>query len=292
MKNIVKKIIVVSVLMMSVLLGVFIFAQTNSAQTPDTSKKPLDFSFDNLSDAKTESEIKTVLDKFAKLIKENPSEVSDIYLERASFFSKLIEHNKVVADLVRYTNSLADYDFLTDQIVALKFKTLGNYSTSAGIKLLSKNPSAQEFARTYLERALARAQMPEMVDYAFKDATEALTRNPALTAAHLIRAKILVEKRNTDEGIAEANVALAQDADNVGALSIRAVGYAIKNDFSHSLDDLNRATALDPELASLYNAFGVRYQIYTALGKTDLAAADLQKAQKLANIVSHILQMK
>ena len=89
----------------------------------------------------------------------------------------------------------------------------------------------------------------------------------------------------------EANAALALEADNVSALSIRAMGYAIKNDFPHSLDDLNRAIALDPELASLYNAFGVRMQIYKIQGKTDLVAADLKKAQELANIVGKIQQM-
>jgi len=45
--------------------------------------------------------------------------------------------------------------------------------------------------------------------------------------------------------MAEANVALTQDPDNVEALCIRGLGLAIKNDV-RTLDDLNRAIALDP----------------------------------------------
>lgn len=281
--------------MVAVLLSVLILAQTNPAQMPaktpasGKSSEPIDFKFDQISELKTESEIKIVLDKYTKLIKEDPSESSDIYLARAGFFSRLREYNRALADVMRYSNSVKDYDFLNDRIVGTKYATLKDYCFAAGIKVLNQNSTARE----YLERALAReALTPELIDFTFVDAADALKRNPALTSAHLVRAKILIQKGKIDEGIAEANVALAQEADNVGALSIRAVGYAIKNDFPRSLADLNRAIALDPELAFLYNAFGVRMQIYTALGKTDLAAADMQKGQQLAKIVEHIQQMK
>ena len=258
---------------------------------PIKSNEPLNFDFDKLSAAKTESEIKTVLDKYAKLIKENPSR-SVIYLARADFFGRLIDYNKMMADLMRYANINADsdYHFLIEHNVAGQMKLFEDYTIIAGLKFLDQKSTARE----YLEQSLASAQIqvPESLDFALKDAAEALSRNPALTSAHLVRGKILIQKGKMDEGIAEANAALAQEADNVGALCIRAIGYAIKNDFSHSLDDLNRAIALDPELASLYNAFGTRMQIYKSQGKNDLAAADLLKAQQLANIVGKIQQMK
>ncbi len=214
---------------------------------------------------------------FARRIKENPADAKSIYLERARYLSLIVEYNKALADVLRYANSSgADKD-----ITQLTYLTIIKYAGNA-----YKNKHL-DTAQDYLEKASLEIQFPANQDAAFNDATEAVKLNSLLTAAHIIRAKYLIDKGKTDEGIAEANVAIAQDADNVGALCIRGVGFAIKNDIK-TIDDLNRAILLDPELASLYNAFGIRARVYTALGKTDLAAADMQKGTQLAQKIAEI----
>lgn len=213
---------------------------------------------------------------FARRIRENPSASSRIYLERSRYLSTIVEYKKALADVMRYANSSnSDKD-----ITRLTFLTIIKY---AGEAYKRKTISSAE---DYLEKASVEIESKKP-DEAFNDATEAIKRNPRLTSAHVIRARALVDKNKIDEGIAEANVALTQDADNVGALCVRGIGLAVKNDIK-TLDDLSRAISLDPELAFLYNAFRIRAKIYTALGKTDSAAADMQKNDKFLRKLGEI----
>jgi tetratricopeptide (TPR) repeat protein len=218
---------------------------------------------------------------FARRVRENPAAARQIYLERARYLSTIVEYSKVLADLLRYASSNETNDATAKSIIALTYATLNKY---AGDAYKRSTPASSQ---DYLEKASIEIQFSEKLDDAFNDATEAIKRNPLLTSAHVIRAKVLIERRKPDEAIAEANVALAQDADSVGALCIRGLGFAINNDM-RTLADFDRAISLDPELAFLYNAFGNRAKVFSAFGKTDLAAADMLKNEQLARKLGEV----
>ncbi len=214
---------------------------------------------------------------FALQLKEDPTAASQIYLDRAAYLSIIVDYNKVLADLMRYASLPA----ASKAIIRLKYATLNTYAGDAYQR--SNISTAQE----YLEKAQLEAQFPDKQEAAFNDATAAQKLNPGLVSAYVIRAKYLVGSGKVDEGMAEAYQALMKEPDNVGALCIRGLGLAIKNNIA-CLDDFNKAIAIDPELAALYNAFGNRAKVYTALGKTELAAVDMQKGAQLAQTLAEI----
>lgn len=214
---------------------------------------------------------------FARQLKEDPTSAVQIYLDRAAYLSIVVDYTKVLADLMRYVRvPSAD-----KTIIGLKYATLNKYAGD------SYKRSSISTAQEYLEKAQLEAQFRDKQEAAFNDATAAQKLDPGLVSTYIIRSKFLVGSGKVDEGMAEAYQALMKDPDNVGALCIRGLGLAIKNNVA-SLDDFNRAIALDPELAFLYNAFGNRARIYPALGKADLAYADMQKAAQLSQTLAEI----
>lgn len=214
---------------------------------------------------------------FARRIKADPSSASEIYLERFRYLSFIVDYTKALADLLRYANTPGADKGRTSLPFAFLNKLAGDAYKKKHVQT----------AQDYLEKASLEIQFPANQEAAFNDATTAQRLDPQLIATYDIRAKYLVGTGKIDEGMAEAYLALLKDPDDVGALCIRGLGLAIKNN-GQSINDFNRAIALDPELASLYNAFGNRAKIYTALGKTDLAAADMQKGAQLAQKLTEI----
>jgi tetratricopeptide (TPR) repeat protein len=145
---------------------------------------------------------------------------------------------------------------------------------------------APKTAGTFLDRGIMFAGRREW-DLAIEDFSEALTLNPDLAAAWMLRGRALfasvsritnihenfsgvgslstggkvsdAKKAVYDKAIADFSQAIRLDPDNKNAWRERGRGYADKGDYDKAIADCNQAIRLDPEGALAYNSRGLAY---------------------------------
>jgi len=104
------------------------------------------------------------------------------------------------------------------------------------------------------------------------------TGDPATAADAHIRRALLLGPPNGDQAIADLDAALRLKPNNVKALELRAVLYALRNNTDGAMADLNAAVAAAPgDPASLVGRASPRLQ----LGDATCALADVSEAIRL-----------
>src|ERR1700742_1393069 len=100
-------------------------------------------------------------------------------------------------------------------------------------------------------------------DHALSDCNEAISIDPALTAAYINRGNVYLNKADFDRALADFNDAVRLDPKSAWAYSARGELYKNKGDVDHAMADLSESIRLEPNYAV---AYFFRSELYKARG--------------------------
>lgn len=137
-----------------------------------------------------------------------------------------------------------------------------------------------DYAAAFHSRGLIRARL-EQYELAVEDFTRALQCDPEYAEAYYNRGLAYDRLEQTERAIEDYTGALLrmrEDAHLVDAYFNRGSAYYDSGDYERAVEDFSSAIRINPEDAEAYHSRGLAYQ---KLGRTELAEADLRRAEEL-----------
>ncbi|MFP4516464.1 MAG: XrtA/PEP-CTERM system TPR-repeat protein PrsT [Desulfovibrionales bacterium] len=149
--------------------------------------------------------------------------------------------------------------------------------------LLNRSVTMQPSLEGYYFLGLSLYQLNQL-ETALNHFRTCLDASPSFHQARLMTAMILLQQKRTPEAIFEAEQVLEKDPDNALALNILGSAYVAHGRTEEGLEHLDRAVALEPELADAHMKRGI---VRLSLDNQEQAEANLLTAIEIAPKALH-----
>jgi tetratricopeptide (TPR) repeat protein len=210
---------------------------------------------------------------YDQLLKLAPDRARTIHLARADLLMRLGRGDDLLAE--------------ADRMAALDQDEVAYRIRGVALLLLKRNDDARKaFDQSIAIRPTPAAYLGRSNtfpagdhDQRLPDVDMALKLDPEMPAAHLMRAGLLLRKKDVASAMKDLDYILAKSPDNVAALQARAAAYIDERDFVQAEKDIDVILGQTP---NDYNQLNSRCWVRAILGKQlDDALADCENALKL-----------